>query len=99
MMFTGVPVRASMDPACAENASGMSSCDGLSARAATTTTSGSRAATALLTLITAVTTATSSPIVSSSGRRRVPARLITCCPAQATIPVDSRDSLTTNRRR
>ena len=31
MMFTGVPVSASIDPACAEKASGISICDGDSA--------------------------------------------------------------------
>jgi hypothetical protein len=66
------------------------------ARAATTTTRGRSAATEPFTLITAVTTATRTPIVSSRGARRTPARLITCWPAQATMPVDSSDSLTTN---
>ena len=52
MMFTGVPVNASMEPACAENASGMSICDGASvARAATTTATGISAATAPSTVI------------------------------------------------
>ena len=47
MMFN-----ASMEPACAENASGMSICDGASvARAATTTATGISAATAPSTVI------------------------------------------------
>ena len=59
MMFTGVPVSASIDPACAENASGISICDGdRAARVATTTTTGMSAATAPLTLISAVSPAT-----------------------------------------
>ena len=45
--FTGVPVSASIDPACAENTSGISSCDvGRPNRIAVTTTTGRRAATA-----------------------------------------------------
>ena len=45
--FTGVPVRASIDPAWAPKASGISSCDvGWRRRTAITTTIGSNAATA-----------------------------------------------------
>ena len=55
-MFTGVPVSASSEPACAPNASGSSSCDGeRPSRTAVTATTGSSAATAPLTLISAVT--------------------------------------------
>ena len=96
MMFTGVPVRASIDPACAEKASGMSSCDGdMAARAATTTTTGMSAATAPFTLISAVRTATSRQTTVSSRPRSVPPRAISCCPAQAVTPVESRASPTT----
>ncbi len=98
MMFTGVPVSASMEPACAEKASGISSWLGARpTRTATTTTTGIRAATAPLTLIRAVRTATSRQITTSSGVRFSPPRLITCCPAQAVTPVESRDSETTKR--
>ena len=55
MTFTGVPVSVSIDPACAPNTSGISSCEGdRPVRTAITTTTGSSAATAPLTLITAV---------------------------------------------
>ena len=57
--FTGVPVSASIEPACAEKTSGMSNCDEFRLRrTAMTTTTGSKAATAPLTLISAVSSAT-----------------------------------------
>lgn len=77
-MLTGVPVRASSDPACAEKASGISIRLGvMPARTATTTTTGISAATAPLTLISAVRTATSRQTTSSSLLRLVPPRAIT----------------------
>ena len=95
-MFTGVPVRARSDPALAMKASGMSSCEGGSpARAATTTTRGTRAATAPLMLMSADAIATTAPIARRSRARPVPARVITCLPAQAVTPVASSASLTT----
>ena len=79
MMFTGVPVSASIEPACAENASGMSICDGgAPTRTATTTTTGISAATAPLTLMSAVSTATSRQMVTSRPARLVPPRLTAC---------------------
>lgn len=98
MMLTGVPVRASIDPACAEKASGISIRDGaIPARAATTTTIGSSAATAPLTLMSAVSTATRTPMTTSSDRRPPPPWVSTCWPAQAVTPVESSASPTTNR--
>ena len=95
--FTGVPVSASIDPACAENTSGISSCDvGRPNRIAVTTTTGRRAATDPLTLISAV----SSETISMRRRRRrvrlAPAPAIRICPAHAVTPVASRPALTTN---
>ena len=96
MMFTGVPVSASIDPACAEKASGISICDGdRAARVATTTTTGMSAATAPLTLISAVSTATNRHTTVSSRPRSVPPRAISCCPAHAVTPVESSASPTT----
>ena len=96
MMFTGVPVRASIDPACAEKASGMSSCDGgRPARAATTTTTGISAATAPLTLMSAVTHSDEQADDGEQRRPLVPSRAISCCPAQAVTPVESSASPTT----
>ena len=61
--FTGVPVSASIEPACAPNTSGIRSCDGgRFSRTAITTTTGSSAATAPLTLISAESTPTNSII-------------------------------------
>ena len=98
MTFTGVPVRASIDPAWAPNTSGMSSCDGgRPSRTAMTTTTGSRAATAPFTLMSAVSPATSSIIRTSSRVRLSPTRAMSSWPAQAVTPVASRPSLTTNR--
>ena len=98
MMFTGVPVSASIEPAWALNASGMSIWLGaIRARTATTTTTGISAATAPFTLISAVSTATSNPTTTSSVVRFVPPRLITCWPAHAVTPVASSDSLTMKR--
>ncbi len=58
-MLTGVPVRASSEPAWAANASGISRLDGeRDSRTATTTAIGSSAATAPLTVMTAARTAT-----------------------------------------
>lgn len=76
MMFTGVPVSASIDPPWAAKASGMSSWLGASpARTATTTTTGISAATAPLMLISAESTATSRLITTISGARlRSPGR-------------------------
>ena len=74
--FTGVPVSASIEPACAPNTSGISSCDGnRPVRTASTTTTGSSAATAPLTLMSAVIAATNS-IVSTTSRVRSVARPI-----------------------
>ena len=99
MMFTGVPVSASREPAWAENANGMSICDGGSpTRVATTTTTGMSAATAPLTLIRAVSSATSTQTVTTNGVRRRPPRSMTCWPTQAVTPVESRASLTTKRQ-
>ena len=98
MMFTGVPVRASIEPAWAENASGISIWLGASpTRIATTTTTGTSAATAPFTLIRAVRAATSRQTTTSSGVRFSPPRLITCWPAHAVTPVESSDSETMNR--
>ena len=95
-MFTGVPVSASSEPACAPNASGSSSCDGeRPSRTAVTATTGSSAATAPLTLISAVTPATSSSISTISLVLLSPTRATSCCPAHAVTPVASSDSLTT----
>ena len=56
--WTGVPVSARSDPACAPNTSGIISCDGgRPSRTAITTTTGSSAATAPLTLMSAVSSA------------------------------------------
>ena len=96
--FTGVPVSASSEPACAEKTSGISSCEELRfSRTAITTTTGSSAATAPLTLISAVSSATSA-IVRTSSRVRLssPAPRIRSCPAQAVTPVISSAALTTN---
>ncbi len=58
MMFTGEPVSASIEPAWAAKASGISSRDaGCRVRTAVTTTTGKSAATAPFTLISAVSTA------------------------------------------
>ena len=96
MMFTGVPVRSSIEPACAAKASGISSWEvWIPARAATTTTSGRSAATAPLTLMRAVSPATRRLRMTSRVTRRVPARAMTTFPAQAVTPVASNDSLTT----
>ena len=55
--LTGVPVSASIEPACAPKTSGISSCEGgRLSRTARTTTTGSSAATAPLTLISAEST-------------------------------------------
>ena len=96
--MTGVPVKASSEPACAANTSGINSCDGaLLSRTAMTTTTGSSAATAPLTLMRAVSKATRS-IVSSNRRVRLsaPALLISNWPAQAVTPLCSSPALTTN---
>ena len=70
MMFTGVPVRASSEPAWAENANGMSIWDGgAPTRVATTTTTRMSAATAPLTLISAVRSATRRQMVTINGVR------------------------------
>ena len=69
--LTGVPVSVSIDPACAPNASGSSSCEvGRPSRIASMTTIGISAATEPLTLISAVSAATSS-IVSTISRVRL----------------------------
>ena len=97
MMLTGVPVRASSEPAWAAKASGISICDGETlAFTATTTTTGISAATAPFTLIRAVRIATKMQTKTRSGVRFVPPRLMTCWPAQVVTPVESRASLTTN---
>ena len=88
--FTGVPVRASIEPAWAANASGISSCDaGIASRTAMTTITGSRAATAPLTLMSAVTAAQSSIMSTTIRGRLVPALAFSCWPAQAVTPVAS----------
>ena len=98
MTFTGVPVRASIDPAWAPNTSGISSCDGeRPSRTAMTTMTGSSAATAPFTLIRAVSPATSSIIRTMSRVRLSPTWAMRICPAQVVTPVASRPSLTTNR--
>jgi hypothetical protein len=85
--FTGVPVRASIDPAWAANASGSSSREGnWLSRTAMTTTTGSRAATAALMLINAVKPATSTIIRTSRRLRLAPASEMSCCPAQVVTP-------------
>ena len=96
--LTGVPVRASSDPAWAAKATGSSSCDGgRPRRTAITTTTGTRAATEPLGLIRAVSRATTTMVRTSSRVRLSPARAISCCPTQAVTPVASRASLTTKR--
>ena len=97
--LTGVPVRASIEPACAEKTSGISSCEGARFnRTAITTTTGSNAATAPLTLISAVSRATSSMVsVRSRARLSSPALAMRSLPAQAVTPVCSRPALTMNR--
>ena len=97
--FTGVPVRASMEPACAAKTSGMRSCEEFRfSLTAITTTTGSSAATAPLTLISAVSSATRL-IVRTRRRARLssPAPRIRSCPAQAVTPVTSSPELTMNR--
>ena len=87
--LTGVPVRASSDPAWAAKATGSSSCDGVRPRrTAITTTTGTRAATEPLGLIRAVSRATTTMVRTSSRVRLAPARAISCCPTQAVTPVD-----------
>ena len=96
--FTGVPVSASMEPACAAKTMGISSCEALRlSRTAMTTTTGSSAATAPLRLISAVSSATRL-MVRSSRRVRLfsPAKRISSWPAQAVTPVTSRPELRTN---
>lgn len=98
MMLTGVPVRASKEPACAEKASGISIwLGGIPTRTAATTTIGMSAATAPLTLINAVSPATNRQMSNSSRTRDVPPRLTTCWPAHAVTPVESSASETTKR--
>ena len=95
--FTGVPVSASSEPACAPNASGSSNCDGdRLTRTAITTTTGTSAATAPLTLISAVSSATSAIVRTISRDRLSPADAISFWPAHAVTPVASSASLTTN---
>jgi hypothetical protein len=66
MTLTGLPVRASRDPACAANATGSSIWDGVTrARAATTMTIGRRAATAPFGVMSAVRTSTTPPAAGS----------------------------------
>jgi hypothetical protein len=73
--LTGVPVSASIDPACAANTIGSSSRDGCCRmRVAAMTTTGRNAAIAPLTLMKAVATATASMIRISSRDRLSPAR-------------------------
>ena len=96
MTFTGVPVSASIEPACAENASGRSSFDaGVPSRTAISTTTGSSAATAPLTVISAVSPPHSSMSRTTRRVRLSPAPAITRWPAHAVTPVASRPSLTT----
>ena len=95
--LTGVPVRVSIDPACAPNASGSSSCEvGRPRRIASMTTIGISAATEPLTLISAVSAATSSIISTTSRVLLSPAASIRRWPAQTVTPVASRAALTTN---
>ena len=95
--FTGVPVSASSDPACAPKATGINSCDGdRPRRTAVTTATGTSAATAPLTLISIVRAATSSIVRTTSRVRLSPARAMSCCPAHAVTPDASSPSLTTN---
>ena len=97
--FTGDPVRASFEPACAAKTIGMSNCDGgRRSRSAKTTTTGKSAAIAPLRLIRAVNIAASKEI-STSNRVRLssPAPRISICPAQAVTPVRSSAALTTKR--
>ena len=69
MMFTGDPVSANIEPACAAKASGISSREaGCRVRTAVTTTTGRSAATAPFTLINAVRAAHAN-IISTSSRR------------------------------
>ncbi len=94
--FTGVPVRASWEPACAANAIGSRSCDvACRWRTAVTTTMGSRAATAPFTLMMAVRPAANSIVKTTSRRGLSPARAVRRWPAQAVTPVASRAVLTT----
>ena len=97
MTFTGVPVSASIEPACAPKTSGISSCDGeRPSRTPITTITGSSAATAPLTLMSAVRPATSSSIRTISRVRLSPTRAMSSCPAQVVTPLASSPSLTTN---
>ena len=95
--FTGVPVSASIEPACAAKTSGIRSCEEFRlSRTAMTTTTGSKAATAPLTLISAVSSATRL-IVRTRSRVRLssPAPRMRSWPAQAVTPVISSPELTT----
>ena len=79
MTLTGVPVSASIEPACAANANGSISFEGdRPRRTAMTTTIGTSAATAPFTLITAVSSATSSIVSTTSRVWLVPARAMSC---------------------
>src|SRR5262245_31529070 len=96
MTLTGVPVRVSSDPACAPNASGMSSCDGDHLRRiAISTTTGRRAATDAFTVTSAVTSATSTIITVRMRAREPPTRSTSWCPAQVVTPLASSPPLTT----
>ncbi len=94
--LTGVPVRASMEPACDEKTNGIRSWEGgRPRRTAITTTTGRSAATAPLGVMTAVRSAEVRPISTSSRPRLSPAWAITSWPAHAVTPVVSRPALTT----
>jgi hypothetical protein len=95
--FTGDPVRARIEPACAAKTIGIKSCEGerLSCTAITTTT-GSSAATEPFRLMSAVSDEHSSMMSMIWRTRLSPAFSISSCPAQAVTPVTSSPALTTN---
>ena len=96
--FTGVPVRASSEPAWPAKTIGIRSCEGGRARrTAITTTTGRSAATEPLRLMSAVSTAIRSMVSTKSRVWLSPACRIRNWPVHAVTPVASRPALTTNR--
>ena len=77
--LTGLPVSASIEPAWAAKASGISNCDvGFCNRSAITTTTGTSAATDALGVMNAVSSAHTSMTDVTIRRESDPARLINC---------------------